>query len=182
MVEDCDSFCTATSHNSTGLILHQHSESTLFSMTHILNQNILAKAGERVLETIKGDVMPLPHSAAHTIADFLCALPLSVLTHASVAVNTDGLSCCIWLVVMVTGTLLRFDAVSAVTYCAWWTEAAGDAGKTDTRQIQVLAGSRTLQALFSCITLRTNKWGRALCCPALSGWCKVIIIEEVGQI
>ena len=36
LVEDCDNFCTAMSHNSTSLILHQHSEWTLFSVTYIL--------------------------------------------------------------------------------------------------------------------------------------------------
>lgn len=36
LVEDRDSFCTAMSHNSTGLVLNQHSEWTLFSVTHIL--------------------------------------------------------------------------------------------------------------------------------------------------
>lgn len=120
LVEDRDSFCTAMSHNSTGLILHQHSEWTLFSVTHILlmvkveedkrrerverwneicdtsvlyyppwssfwisylDQDILAEAREGIFEAIKTDVMPLTHSAAHTIAHLLCAAPLPVLTH-----------------------------------------------------------------------------------------------------
>lgn len=48
-----------------------------------LDQDILAEAWEGVLEAIERDVMPLPHSAAHTIAHLLCAVPLSVLAHAA---------------------------------------------------------------------------------------------------
>lgn len=46
-----------------------------------LDQDILAEAREGVFEPIKSDVMPLPHSAAHTIAHLLRAAPLPVLTH-----------------------------------------------------------------------------------------------------
>lgn len=173
--ENCDSFCTAMSDNATGLVLNQHSEWTLLSVTHVLlavkaeeredesfifyfnavqhhrsglsishlDQDILAEAGEGVLEAVKGDVMALPNSAAHTITQLLSAAPLSVLAHAAkterllsehgegitfhshqtraitlpgVAVHRDGCSWWMWLVVMVTGTLLRCNAVSAVTY------------------------------------------------------------------
>lgn len=47
-----------------------------------LDQDILAEAREGIFEAIKTDVMPLPHSAAHTIAHLLSAAPLPVLTHA----------------------------------------------------------------------------------------------------
>lgn len=36
LVENRDSFCTATPNNSAGLILHQHSEGAFFSQTHVL--------------------------------------------------------------------------------------------------------------------------------------------------
>lgn len=39
--EDGDSFGTTTSNNATGLILHQHSERTVFSITHILRNESL---------------------------------------------------------------------------------------------------------------------------------------------
>ena len=48
------------------------------------------------------------------------------------------------------------------TYCAWWTEAAGNAGEADTGQIQILAGSGTLEAFLSRITVCTDQWRRAL--------------------
>lgn len=36
LVKDGDSFCTAMSRDATGCIFHQHSECTIFSITHIL--------------------------------------------------------------------------------------------------------------------------------------------------
>lgn len=48
-----------------------------------LDQDILAKAREGVLQAIKSDVMPLPNSAAHTITKLLCALPFSVFAHTA---------------------------------------------------------------------------------------------------
>lgn len=54
---------------------------TLASHISYLDQNILAEARERIFESIKADVMPLPHGAAHSIAHLLRAAPLPVLTH-----------------------------------------------------------------------------------------------------
>lgn len=51
------------------------------SLSH-LDKDILAEAREEILEAVKADVMSLPYSAAHTIAQFLCTAPLPVLTHA----------------------------------------------------------------------------------------------------
>lgn len=59
--------------------------------------------------------------------------------------------CSCWGVCCLTNTAWH------TTYSAWWTEAAGDAGGTDTRKVQVLASSGTLQALFTWITLCANK-------------------------
>lgn len=53
------------------------------------------------------------------------------------------------------------------TYCARGTQAAGYAGKTDTGQIQILAGSGTFKAFFSCVTACPDEWRRALGRPAL---------------
>lgn len=52
------------------------------SLSH-LDKDILAEAREEILEAVKADVMSLPYSAAHTVAQFLCTAPLPVLTHAA---------------------------------------------------------------------------------------------------
>lgn len=43
-------------------------------------------------------------------------LRVQIVVLPGVAVNADGLPSCVWPVVMVTGTLLWWNAVSAVTY------------------------------------------------------------------
>lgn len=51
------------------------------SLSH-LDKDVLAETREEILEAVKADVMSLPYCAAHTVAQFLCAAPLPVLTHA----------------------------------------------------------------------------------------------------
>lgn len=53
------------------------------------------------------------------------------------------------------------------TYCARGTQAARYAGETDAGQIQILAGSGTFKAFFSCVTVCPDEWRRALGRPAL---------------
>lgn len=72
LVEDHDSFCTAMSHNSTGLIFYQHSEWTLFSVTHILLINEKEKSWEMTEEWNHESICSVLPGA---LSGSLCLLP-----------------------------------------------------------------------------------------------------------